>query len=96
MSLTRADVEKVALLARLRLSEAELETMTGQLAQIVGYVDQLAAVDTEGVEPMAHAVETANVFAEDRVEPSLPREQALANAPSHNGRGYLVPAVLGE
>ena len=94
--LTRADVEKVALLARLRLSESELETMTGQLAQIVGYVDQLAEVDTEGVEPMAHAVETANVFAEDRVEPSLPPEQALANAPRHNNRGYLVPAVLGE
>jgi aspartyl-tRNA(Asn)/glutamyl-tRNA(Gln) amidotransferase subunit C len=94
--LTRADVEKVALLARLQLSEQELQTMTGQLAQIVGYVDHLAEVDTEGVEPMAHAVETANVFAEDRVEPSLPREQALANAPSHNGRGYLVPAVLGE
>jgi aspartyl-tRNA(Asn)/glutamyl-tRNA(Gln) amidotransferase subunit C len=94
--LTRADVEKVALLARLRLSDSELDIMTGQLAQIVGYVDQLAQVDTEGVEPMAHAVETANVFAEDRVEPSLPREQALANAPSHNGRGYLVPAVLGE
>ena len=70
--------------------------MTGQLAQIVGYVDQLAEVDTEGVEPMAHAVETANVFADDRVEPSLPREQALANAPRHNDRGYLVPAVLGE
>jgi aspartyl-tRNA(Asn)/glutamyl-tRNA(Gln) amidotransferase subunit C len=96
MSLTRADVEKVALLARLQLSEPELDTMTGQLAQIVGYVDQLAEVDTEGVEPMAHAVETANVFAEDLVEPSLPREQALANAPSHNGHGYLVPAVLGE
>jgi aspartyl-tRNA(Asn)/glutamyl-tRNA(Gln) amidotransferase subunit C len=94
--LTRADVEKVALLARLRLSDAELETMTGQLTQIVGYVDQLAEVDTEGVEPMAHAVELSNVFAEDRIEPSLPREQALANAPRHNERGYLVPAVLGE
>ena len=94
--LTRADVEKVALLARLRLSEPELETMTGQLAQIVGYVDQLAEVDTEGVEPMAHAVETVNIFADDHVEPSLPREQALANAPRHNERGYLVPAVLGE
>ena len=94
--LTRADFEKVALLARLQLSEAELDTMTGQLAQIVGYVDQLSEVDTEGVEPMAHAVEVANVFVEDIVEPSLPREQALANAPRHNDRGYLVPAVLGE
>lgn len=94
--LTRADVEKVALLARLRLSESELATMTEQLAGIVGYVDQLAKVDVEGVEPMAHAVEQTNIFAEDRMAPSLPREQALANAPRHNDRGYLVPAVLGE
>ena len=96
MSLTRADVEKVALLARLRLTGAELDAMTGQLADIVGYVDQLSEVDTTGVEPMAHAVELTNVFAEDQVEPSLPREKALANAPRHNERGYLVPAVLGE
>lgn len=96
MALTRADVEKVALLARLRLGDAELETMTGQLVQIVGYVDQLSEVDTTDVAPMAHAVEVTNVFADDRVEPSLPRDQALANAPRQNGRGYLVPAVLGE
>jgi aspartyl-tRNA(Asn)/glutamyl-tRNA(Gln) amidotransferase subunit C len=96
MALTRADVEKVALLARLRLTDAELGTMTEQLGQIVGYVDQLGEVDTEGVEPMAHAVEVTNVFAEDVVEPSLPREAALANAPRQNGRGYLVPPVLGE
>jgi aspartyl-tRNA(Asn)/glutamyl-tRNA(Gln) amidotransferase subunit C len=96
MALTRADVEKVALLARLRLTDDELETMTGQLAQIVGYVDQLAEVDAEGVEPMAHAVEVTNVFAADEVEPSLSRDAALANAPRHNGRGYLVPAVLGD
>jgi aspartyl-tRNA(Asn)/glutamyl-tRNA(Gln) amidotransferase subunit C len=96
MALTRAEVEKVALLARLRLSDAELETMTGQLTQIVGYVDLLAEVDTEGVEPMAHAVEVTNVFAADVVRPSLPRELALATAPRHNDRGYLVPAVLGD
>jgi aspartyl-tRNA(Asn)/glutamyl-tRNA(Gln) amidotransferase subunit C len=96
MSISRAEVEKVALLARLQLSEAEVETMTDQLAQIVGYVDQLAEVDTEGVEPMAHAIEMANVFKDDRVAPSLPREEALAGAPHHDGRGYLVPAVLGD
>jgi aspartyl-tRNA(Asn)/glutamyl-tRNA(Gln) amidotransferase subunit C len=96
MSLSRTDVEKVALLARLRLTEAELDTMTGQLAQIVAYVDQLAEVNTDGVAPMAHAIEVANVFKDDRVAPSLPRAEALANAPHHDGRGYLVPAVLGE
>lgn len=96
MALSRTDVEKVALLARLRLSESELKTMTGQLAQIVGYVDLLGEVDTEGIEPMAHAIEIVNVFREDQVESSLPRDQALANAPRHNDRGYLVPAVLGD
>jgi aspartyl-tRNA(Asn)/glutamyl-tRNA(Gln) amidotransferase subunit C len=96
MSLSRADVEKVALLARLRLNEDELATMTDQLGQIVGYVDQLAEVNTDGVEPMAHAIELSNVFKDDRVAPSLPQDEALANAPHHDARGYLVPAVLGE
>lgn len=96
MAITRADVEKVSLLARLQLTEAELETMTSELAQIVKYVDQLAEVDTEGVQPMAHAVEVHNVFADDEVKPSLPRENALANAPNHNDIGYLVPPVLGS
>jgi aspartyl-tRNA(Asn)/glutamyl-tRNA(Gln) amidotransferase subunit C len=95
MAITRADVEKVSLLARLQLTEAELETMTSELGQIVTYVDQLGEVDTEGVEPMAHAIEVSNVFADDIVHPSLPREKALANAPRHNERGYLVPPVLG-
>ena len=96
MSISRSDIEKVALLARLRLTDEELDTMTEQLAQIVGYVDQLSEVDTNDVEPMAHAIELANVFKDDRVAPSLPREEALANAPHHDGRGYLVPAVLGD
>ena len=96
MALSREDVEKVSLLARLQLSDAELETLSSELAQIVAYVDQLSEVDTEGVEPMAHAVEVSNVFADDDVRPSLPRDQALANAPRQNGRGYLVPPVLGD
>jgi aspartyl-tRNA(Asn)/glutamyl-tRNA(Gln) amidotransferase subunit C len=96
MSISRQDIEKVALLARLRLSEAELATMTNELAQIVGYVDQLAEVDTNGVEPMAHAIEVANVFRADVVTASLPRNEALANAPNRDERGYLVPAVLGD
>ncbi|MCC7473768.1 MAG: Asp-tRNA(Asn)/Glu-tRNA(Gln) amidotransferase subunit GatC [Pirellulales bacterium] len=96
MSLSRVEVEKVALLSRLRLSDAELDTITADLAKIVGYVDQLAEVSTEGVEPMAHAIEITNVFRDDSSSESLPREEALANAPHHDTRGYLVPAVLGE
>jgi len=96
MPISRADVEKVSLLARLLLTDAELETMTVELGQIVGYVDQLAEVETDHVEPMAHAVEVHNVFSDDTVAASLPRDQALTNAPHHNERGYLVPAVMGE
>lgn len=96
MAITRQDVEKVALLGRLSLSEAELSLMSEQLTSIVGYVDHLAQVDTESVEPMAHPVEQSNVFRNDAVEMSLPREEALANAPHHDSRGYLVPAVMGD
>jgi aspartyl-tRNA(Asn)/glutamyl-tRNA(Gln) amidotransferase subunit C len=96
MAITRDDVEKVALLARLQLSESELDSLTQELGQIVTYVDQLAEVNTDDVQPMAHAVEVHNVFGDDVVQPSLPREQALANAPKQNGQGYLVPPVLGD
>src|SRR5690242_14573289 len=77
MSLTRADVEKVSLLARLELSPAELDTMTTQLVAIVGYVEQLGELNTDSVEPMAHALDVANVFAADEPRPSLPRKCAL-------------------
>lgn len=96
MSISRQEIEKVALLGRLRLSDAELAAMTEELGRIVSYVGQLAEVNTEGVEPMAHAMELANVFKDDVVADSLPREEALANAPHRDDRGYLVPAVLGE
>jgi aspartyl-tRNA(Asn)/glutamyl-tRNA(Gln) amidotransferase subunit C len=96
MAITRADVENVSMLARLQLGDAEIDRLAGELASIVGYVDQLAQVNTDGVEPMAHAVELSNVFAEDEVQASLPREAALANAPRHNERGYLVPPVMGD
>ena len=96
MSLTRQDVSKVALLARLQLSEAELEAMTRQLGQIVHYVDLLAEVDSTDIEPMAHAVEVTSVLRPDRVAPSLPREKALANAPRASHEAFLVPPVLAE
>ena len=96
MSLTRDDVAKVALLARLQLDEADLDAFTRQLAQIVGYVDQLGEVDTEDVQPMAHAVEVTNVFRPDEVRPSLPRTDALANAPRASEEAFLVPPVFAD
>jgi aspartyl-tRNA(Asn)/glutamyl-tRNA(Gln) amidotransferase subunit C len=96
VSLSRQEVEKVSLLGRLRLGADELDQMTAQLAQIVGYVDQLSELDTSDVLPMAHAVEMANVFADDFVRPSCERQAILANAPKRDDECYRVPAVLGE
>lgn len=96
MSLSRQDVEKVSLLARLRLSEAELETMTPQLIKIVDFVEQLNELDTTHVQPMAHALDMHNVFADDLTQASLPRDAALSNAPKRDDECYRVPAVLGE
>ena len=94
VSLNRNDVAKVAHLARLRLSEEELDRMTARLGAILGYVERLAEVDTEGIEPMAHAVERTNVFREDVETSMLPREAALANAPKTDGQYFLVPQIL--
>ena len=96
MSLTREEVEKVSRLARLRLSDEELDRMTVQLGQIVAYVELLSELDTENVEPMAHALDVSNVFAADELRASLERAAALAGAPHHDREFYLVPAVLGE
>lgn len=94
VTLSREDVEKVALLARLRLDDAELDRMTDQLGAILGYVERLSEVDTEDVEPMAHAVERMNVLREDVETESLPREAALANAPKTDGQYFLVPRII--
>jgi aspartyl-tRNA(Asn)/glutamyl-tRNA(Gln) amidotransferase subunit C len=94
MSLSNADVAKVALLARLRLSPEEIETFTGQLNSIVDHVAQLQELDTTGVEPLAHGIDVRNVFRDDVRGLALDREQALANAPKRNQEGFLVPAVL--
>lgn len=96
MSLSRQDVEKISLLARLQLTEEELTVMTEQLSQIVQYVDQLSELETDNVEPMAHAAELFNVFADDKARPSLDRKEALRNAPKQDDEYYRVPAVLGE
>jgi aspartyl-tRNA(Asn)/glutamyl-tRNA(Gln) amidotransferase subunit C len=93
-SLSVEEVAKVALLARLRLSPAELETFTGQLNSIVHFVEQLQVLDTSDVEPLAHGVEVRNVFRDDVRGPSLPREAALANAPRRDDESFLVPTVI--
>lgn len=94
MSLSAAEVAKVALLARLRVEPEELERFTAQINSIVDYVAQLQELDTSGVEPLAHGVEVRNVFRDDVRGPALDREKALVNAPQRSQVGFLVPAVL--
>jgi aspartyl-tRNA(Asn)/glutamyl-tRNA(Gln) amidotransferase subunit C len=95
MSISREEVEKVSLLSRLLLSDDELAKMTAQLGRILEYVEQLNELDTNDVEPLSHALDVAEVLREDRVTDSLPRQDALANAPHSDDECYLVPAVLG-
>ena len=96
MAISREEVEKVSLLARLRLSGDELDKMTAQMGQILDYMELLGEVDTEQVEPMAHALDVSDVFRPDQAQPSLDRRQALAAAPSRDEECYRVPAVLGD
>ncbi len=94
MSLTLDQVRKVAKLARLELSEADLARMQTQLSAILDYVAQLQALDTDGVEPLAHPLPVQNVFRPDEPRPSLPVAEALRNAPTRLGDYFGVPAVF--
>jgi aspartyl-tRNA(Asn)/glutamyl-tRNA(Gln) amidotransferase subunit C len=93
--LTLEDVRHVAKLSRLALDEAALRRLTPQLESILEYVAKIGAADTSGVEPMAHALPLANVLREDVVEPPLPLEKVLQNAPETDGPFFKVPKVIG-
>ena len=94
MSLELAEVRKVARLARLELTDAELADAAEQLNRILAYVDALREVNTDGVEPLAHPLPLANVFRADEPVPSLSVSDALANAPGRSGDYFAVPAVF--
>src|SRR5580693_4574027 len=93
--ITPEQVRHVAMLARLALPENRLNRLASQLESILEYVDKISAVDVSGVEPMAHALPVFNVFREDVVEPSLPVEKVLANAPDTDPPFFKVPKVVG-
>lgn len=94
MSLELDQVRQVARLARLELDEVQLVAMAEQLNRILGYVDSLKEVATDGIEPLAHPLPITNVFRDDVPHPSLPVEEALANAPAKTGPYFAVPAVF--
>jgi aspartyl-tRNA(Asn)/glutamyl-tRNA(Gln) amidotransferase subunit C len=95
MAVTRKEVEHIAELARLKLTESELEEYTLQLNKILEYVEKLNELDTENVKPLSHPVEGTNVFREDVVKPSINSEEALKNAPSKDEEFFKVPKVIG-
>jgi aspartyl-tRNA(Asn)/glutamyl-tRNA(Gln) amidotransferase subunit C len=90
----KMDIEKVARLARLELSEEEKVTFGSQLEQILTYMEQLNRLDTSGVEPTSHAIPVYNVFREDEVKPSLPQEEVLAIAPDEEDGHFKVPRII--
>ena len=88
------DVRHVARLARLALTDEELERMREQLDAILAYIDKLRELDVEGVEPTSHAVPLVNVMRDDDIRPVLAHEAALANAPDRAGELFRVPRII--
>ena len=95
-SLTRAEVEHVARLARLARTDEELDALTSELAKILEYAAQVSALDTEGVPPTAHPLPLVNVLRADDVRPSLPPSEVLAMAPAAEDGRFRVPRIRGE
>lgn len=89
-------IRHIALISRIELTDEQISRFGKQFADILSYVDMLKELDTDGVEPMAHALDISNVLADDKVGESLTVEKALANAPARLGNLYKVPKVIGE
>jgi aspartyl-tRNA(Asn)/glutamyl-tRNA(Gln) amidotransferase subunit C len=94
VKLSRAQVEHVALLAQLALSDREVELFREQLSSILEYVECLRRVDTRAIPPTASILPLGNVLREDEVEPGLPLSEVLANAPAVEDGLFQVPVVL--
>ena len=95
-TLSRKDVEHVAFLARLGLTEDELGRLEGQLNHILDQYSVLAQLDTEGIAPTAQTIELENILRADEVRPSLESEEVLDDAPQRRGEYFVVPPILGE
>ena len=96
MSVTIKDVEHVAALARLSFNDQDKVELTEHLNQVLAYMEQLNRLDTSNVEPLSHVIELMNVFREDIVQPSTPREEVLKNAPAANEQFFKVPRGIGD
>jgi len=95
MAITESDVRHVAMLARLALTNEQVDTLTAELDSLLGHIDELRRLDLEGVEPTAHPLAMTNRTRADVVRPGLSREDALRNAPETDGTAFVVPAITG-
>jgi aspartyl-tRNA(Asn)/glutamyl-tRNA(Gln) amidotransferase subunit C len=95
-SLGRAEVARIAGLARLELTEEELDRFTGQLATVLDHASDIEALDLSGLEPMAHPLEIHNVLRPDEPHPCLDRAAVLAAAPAVEGHRFRVPRIASE
>lgn len=94
MKITLQEVEHVAKLGRLELTEQEKTSLTAQLSNILTYVEKLNELDTKGIEPTSHVLDISNVMREDVAHESLSQERALANAPEKAAGHYKVPKII--
>lgn len=92
--ISEEQVRHVANLARLAITDEEVETFTAQLDSIIQFAEQLNELDTTGVKPTSHVLDMKNVLREDKSEPGLPREEVLKNAPDHEDGQIRVPAII--
>lgn len=94
MIIPREEIEHIALLSRLSLSEEEKDLFGPQLSAILGYMEKLNELDTKDIEPTSHVLSLNNVMRDDMPSPSIAREEALLNAPSCTDKFYRVPKII--
>ncbi len=96
MKISKNEVLHVAALARLKLNDETVEKFSGQLADILDYIDTLGQVDTSGIAPTSHAIYLTNALRDDEAAMHLDREDALANAPEKAEGSFIVPRIIGD
>lgn len=94
MKISKEEIEHIAVLARLSLSEEEKELFGSQLSSILDYMEKLNELDTKGIEPTSHVLTLSNVMRDDIPRPSIPKEDALMNAPDHTEKFFRVPKII--
>jgi aspartyl-tRNA(Asn)/glutamyl-tRNA(Gln) amidotransferase subunit C len=95
MSISEADVRHVALLARLALSDEQVTRLQAEINSVLGYIEQMQALDLEGVEPTSHSIPLRNATRPDAVRPGLSRDLALLNAPEAEDGAFVIPRIVG-